>query len=181
MCKIADLLKRDKRRLEVLHIVRQLDLPDCLVAAGFVRNMVWDVLHSKNTPLNDIDVVFYDRHDKGNLIEQDVMAFLKKAYPDKNWEVKNQAFMHSRNGDLPYRSTVHAMSCWPEKETAIGAVIDYQGSISVVSAFGVDSLLNGELSYNPKRAIGVFEDRVKKKGWLETWPKLRLVLQHANN
>lgn len=176
MSKITELLKQDKSRLEVLRIVRQLDLPDCLVAAGFIRNMVWDDLHNKNTPLNDIDLVFFDSQDKDSFKQREVTAFLKNEYPAWNWEVKNQALMHIRNGDQPYTSTIDAMSYWPEKETAIGASIDQQDHISVVSAFGVDSLLNGELSYNPKRSMNVFEDRVRKKGWLKIWPKLRLVV-----
>lgn len=47
--------------MRLLIIVADLKLPDGLIAAGFVRNLVWDHLHGKNaTPLNDVDVIFYD-------------------------------------------------------------------------------------------------------------------------
>jgi hypothetical protein len=61
---IADLIKTDKGRMQILAYAKELGLPDCWVAAGFVRNMVWDYLHGfPSTPLNDIDVIFFDRSD----------------------------------------------------------------------------------------------------------------------
>jgi hypothetical protein len=84
--------------------------------------------------------------------------------------------MHIRNGDDPYKGTLDAMSYWPEKETAIGATLSDDGSIYIVSAFGLESLFNGKVSHNKKRSKDVFLNRVNTKKWLETWPKLHLVL-----
>ncbi len=45
---IVTLIKQDPLRMQVLDCVAQysqLDLPQCYVAAGFVRNLVWDHLH----------------------------------------------------------------------------------------------------------------------------------------
>ncbi len=39
------LLANDPVRLEILRAVRELELPDCWLAAGFVRSLVWDHLH----------------------------------------------------------------------------------------------------------------------------------------
>ncbi|WP_196351640.1 nucleotidyltransferase family protein, partial [Vibrio campbellii] len=52
--KLAQLLAKDPIRVQALQCVRSLDLPDCYIAAGFVRNLVWDHLHQKHnpTPLN---------------------------------------------------------------------------------------------------------------------------------
>ena len=41
---IEAMLRRDKQRMRLLQAVRALQLPDCFIAAGFVRNMVWDAL-----------------------------------------------------------------------------------------------------------------------------------------
>ncbi len=59
---IVDLIRKDPIRLEALECVCQLELPQCYIAAGFVRNLVWDSLHHNVTltPLNDIDVIFFD-------------------------------------------------------------------------------------------------------------------------
>jgi hypothetical protein len=42
------LLAQDRVRMQVLRTVRGLELPDCWVAAGFVRSLVWDHLHQRN-------------------------------------------------------------------------------------------------------------------------------------
>lgn len=62
MQKIQELIQADPERMPLLKTVAALALPDCYIAAGFVRNMVWDYLHDYDaTPLNDVDVVFFDR------------------------------------------------------------------------------------------------------------------------
>lgn len=176
MCELIELIKKDAVRMNVLSIVHSLFLPDCYVAAGFLRNLVWDSIHSSNTKLNDIDIVFYDKSDTDNVSEKMVSEQLNKEYPDIKWEAKNQAFMHIRNGDAPYRDTLDAMSYWPEKETAIGATLSDDGLISIVNAFSLESLFNCKVSHNKKRSKEVFLDRVNTKKWLETWPKLHVVL-----
>lgn len=44
--KIVELIKRDPIRTKALHHVSRLNLPQCYIAAGFVRNLVWDSLHA---------------------------------------------------------------------------------------------------------------------------------------
>ncbi|MBF4328231.1 nitrate reductase, partial [Vibrio anguillarum] len=63
MDKIVELIKEDPIRVEALYHVSQLGLPQCYIAAGFVRNLVWDSLHDFNepTPLNDVDVIYFER------------------------------------------------------------------------------------------------------------------------
>ena len=60
---LQTLIAKDPQRLRILQQVRELDLPDCCVAAGFVRSAVWDHLHQRTpSPLpEDIDVIWFDR------------------------------------------------------------------------------------------------------------------------
>ena len=44
---LQTLIASDAGRMRVLRIVRELGLPDCWVAAGFVRNCVWDHAHGR--------------------------------------------------------------------------------------------------------------------------------------
>lgn len=92
--------------MEILAIVRSLNLPDCYVAAGFVRNLVWDNIHATKTALNDIDVVFYDTSDTENQIAKNLTIQLNQMHPSFLWKVKNQAFMHRKNGDAPYKQQI---------------------------------------------------------------------------
>jgi uncharacterized protein len=63
----VELIQRDAWRMECLEAVESLGLPDWYIAAGFLRNAIWDALHDKSerTPLNDVDVVYYDGGDSG--------------------------------------------------------------------------------------------------------------------
>jgi len=176
MNELIDLIQNDPERMRVLSIVSQLGLPDCYVAAGFIRNLVWDSIYSTNTALNDIDIVFYNKSDLNNVIEKQISDQLNEQYPGTLWEAKNQAFMNSRNGDSPYTSSLDAMSYWPEKETAIGAALDMHNSITIVSAFGLEGLFSGKISHNKERSKDVFMKRVHTKKWLTVWPKLQVVL-----
>jgi len=161
--------------MKVLEQVRSLSLPDCWVAAGFIRNMVWDVLHNQpKSALNDIDVIYYDPTDENHLLGYCATEQLNSMEPSINWEVKNQAFMHLRNGDSPYQSSEHAMSFWPEKETAVGARMNADGSLEISAPFGTSSLLAGLISRNSKRDIETFNHRLQSKGWLSKWPRLRV-------
>ncbi|EKG46506.1 hypothetical protein VCHC50A1_3287, partial [Vibrio cholerae HC-50A1] len=118
---IVDLIRKDPIRLEALECVYQLELPQCYIAAGFVRNLVWDSLHHnvKLTALNDIDVIFFDADRLDSDYEKSLELKLSEQMPQLNWQVKNQAKMHLQNGDNAYQSILDAMSYWPEKETAV--------------------------------------------------------------
>ncbi len=121
MDKIVELIKQDPIRVEALAHVSQLGLPQCYIAAGFVRNLVWDSLHNFNepTPLNDVDVIYFDPIEFNSSAHLDYEELLKARMPQLKWQVRNQATMNERNGDEPYQSSLDAMSYWPEKETAV--------------------------------------------------------------
>ncbi|ELV8750734.1 nucleotidyltransferase family protein [Vibrio vulnificus] len=176
MDRIVKLIKRDPIRTEALNHVSQLNLPQCYIAAGFVRNLVWDSLHGfkSTTPLNDVDVIYFDPNESNSDTYLYYEVHLKGFMPELNWQVRNQAQMHQRNGDEPYQSSVDAMSYWPEKETAVGVRQTGVNQYEVVSAFGFESLFGYCVTHNPKRSRATFENRVNSKGWLVKWPSLRI-------
>lgn len=181
--RIIALIKQDKLRLDALDCVFQLNLPDCYLAAGFVRNLVWDHLHQKTTPtpLNDMDVIYFDDNEVDEQAYLKYEAELKQQMPWVNWQVRNQAKMNQRNGDRAYLNSLDAMGFWPEKETAVAIRQIEAGSYECISAFGFDSLFNFEVTHNPLRELNVFEDRVKSKNWLQQWPKLMVVINNLNS
>ncbi len=176
--KLAQLLAGDPLRTQALECVRSLALPDCYIAAGFVRNLVWDHLHQKHnpTPLNDLDVVYFDPNELDEQAYLEYEAQLNALMPKLNWQVRNQANMHLRNGDEPYQSTLDAMSYWPEKETAVAARLNEKNQIECISAFGFESLFESQITYNPKRKLALFQSRVESKNWLITWPQLQVAV-----
>jgi hypothetical protein len=172
--RLIELLQADRMRMESLVAVQQLNLPDCYIAAGFVRNLVWDNLHQSKTPLNDIDVIYFDKNDRNKELAMKAEKQLAQSLPNLNWQVKNQAIMHIRNGDPAYQNSLHAMSFWPEKETAVGARLAQDGDIEIISAFDLKRLFSGSVSHNEKRNKQIFEQRVDAKNWLRIWPNLKV-------
>jgi hypothetical protein len=173
------LIALDASRLRVLELVRELGLPDCWVAAGFVRNCVWDHLHGRpSSPLpQDIDVIWYAPEQA--VPERD--AALELALQGRDgalaWSVKNQARMHLRNGDEPYRSACDAMRHWPETATAVGVRLNDSGDIEVAAPLGLDDLF--DLRVRPTRRFAaekhaVYLDRIRSKNWQASWPCLQI-------
>ncbi|WP_299695830.1 nucleotidyltransferase family protein [uncultured Vibrio sp.] len=177
MDRIVELIKQDPVRVKALECVSKLGLPQCYIAAGFVRNLVWDALHGFNvaTPLNDADVIYFDPDENDTKAYLQYESQLKKLMPEVNWQVRNQALMHIRNGDLPYKSSLDAMSYWPEQETAVAVRLVAPDSYECIAAFGYESLFDYCVTHNPKRSRETFENRVNSKGWLVRWSSLRTV------
>jgi len=161
--------------MQLLDAVAQVNTQTCYIAAGFIRNLVWDHLHQyPATPLNDIDVIYFDPHSKEPNKQLTIQTQLQQTIPGVNWQVKNQAYMHTYNNDAPYCNLLDAISYWPEKETAVAVRLTSKQTLELVSAFGLKSLLAGDISYNPKRARATFQQRLAQKQWLQLWPKLKL-------
>ena len=173
---VVRLTKQDPLRMQILGCVYQLGLPQCYVAAGFVRNLVWDHLHgyASPTPLNDIDVIYFDPIDTSYESDLRYEALLNQRLPELNWQVRNQACMHTRNGDEPYQGSLDAMSYWPEKETAVAVKQSLNGDIECISSFGLESLFDLQITPNPKRNRDIFDQRVQSKNWLTQWSKLTI-------
>jgi len=170
-------LREEPMHLQALEQARELAMNDAWLAAGFVRNLVWDRLHgyAQATPLNDIDLVYFNPEDCTAQNDERLEQRLKERSPDFPWSVKNQARMHERHGHRPYTSSAQAMSYWVEVETAIGARINTDGQIELNAPLGLDALFNFSITPNPRHAIpAVFAQRVRDKGWLTLWPKLEV-------
>lgn len=167
-------IEQDAVRMEILKTLQSLAIPDAWIAAGFVRNLVWDRLHGykHNTILHDVDVIYFAKD--GTESQQKLLEkSLTQRLPTANWQVKNQALMHERNGDLPYVDCQDAMSYWPECETAV-AVRLHKDKLEFLTAFGWESLFALQITYNPKRSWSTFIQRVEDKKWQTLWPKLQL-------
>ena len=159
-------------RLELLRAVASLEVPDCWIAAGAVRNAVWDALHGypRSTPLADVDVIWFDPARIDPKLDRALEARLAERLPGVPWSVKNQARMHIRNNHEPYADSLDAMRRWPETATSIAARLAADGMIDLCAAHGFTDLLG--LILRPTRPDAPFWERVTGKGWLQTWPKL---------
>jgi hypothetical protein len=178
MSLIAHIIAQDPVGMEQLRAVRALALPDWCIAAGFVRNRVWDHLHgiTPPRPTNDIDVLYYDAADLAKEPEQAYEARLNAVLPAP-WQVRNQARMHLPKGLPQHKNTADAMIYWLETVTAVGVRLEADNSLTVVAPHGTDDLV--ELRCQPtafgRERLDEYNERIARKGWRELWPKVRFV------
>ncbi|QYJ76706.1 nucleotidyltransferase family protein [Shewanella sp. FJAT-52076] len=175
---LTSLLRDDDSAMDCLKAAREVmteaGIGDYLLAAGFVRQRVWDSLHGMETrQLADVDLIYWGAGERA--LEQRLTEALGARLAVIPWEVKDQRRMHLRHGDAPYRNLVDAMAAWPEQETAVGVRLTHEDTFHIESAWGLESLFALKLTPSPRRPIDVFWQRVRSKGWLEHYPKLQLV------
>ena len=162
--------------MEQLRAVRRLALPDWCIAAGFVRNRVWDHLHGIAPPRApaDIDVLYYDAGDLSKESEAEYERRLGELLPGLPWQVRNQARMHVWKDLPPHADTVDSMIYWLETVTAVGVRLEADDRITVTAPFGLDDLFAMTLRPNPNRP--------RAKGWDKAvasararWPELTVI------
>jgi hypothetical protein len=163
--------------MQVLRAVEAVDLSDGWIAAGFVRNAVWDALHDRpwSRSHGDVDVVYFERGDSAAIRDTRIEARLRAIMPGVPWSVRNQARMHLGNGDPPYADLTDALRHWPETCTAV-ALRSAAGRIELLAPFGISDLLALIVGPTPAFAdkIDVYRERVARKQWATRWPKLRI-------
>jgi hypothetical protein len=174
----ADLLRADPFRMNCLRAARQLGLTDYYLAAGFLRNAIWDHLHHKTvmTALNDIDLVYFDASDTSTSTELRLCSALQHLLPTEHWEVRNQARMHLYHGHPSYQHTAEGISHWVEMATCVGVRLEHDDSFSFCAPYGLKENWSLQLRINPKNPrYELFSTRIEQKNWLRIWPQLQLV------
>ncbi|WP_409344434.1 nucleotidyltransferase family protein [Paenibacillus sp. MBLB4367] len=172
-----ELIRSNAEMMNELRMLRQLNLPDWYAAAGYVRNYLWDRLHGyeHRTPLNDIDIIYYDADETDERLEKQYEERLARQTGTAVWSVKNQARMHIRNGDAPYRSVEDAISHWPETVTAIAVRLEEDDRISFLSPYGLEDIFELRVRKSPLfKDPAYYEARAAGKNWRTLWPKLEI-------
>jgi hypothetical protein len=174
--RLEEILMASPERAAIITAVAQLELRGCLVAAGLVRNTVWDHLHGRGpSPLNDVDIVYFE-HSNSKGRAQRAFEALAHQFPGQTFSIKNQAVMHLRNGHDPYESTEDGIAHWPETCTAIGVAFDK--TFQVAAPYDLEDLFS--LVIRPTdTSIETRElvlRRVNSKKWLQKWPRLKVCL-----
>ncbi|MCJ9430460.1 nucleotidyltransferase family protein [Kordiimonas marina] len=170
----------DPDAVRALEAVRDHGPAHAYIAAGFIRNRVWDSLYDPQPVAaeSDVDVVYFDAGAADPIADEQAYEAALANILLAPWQVRNQARMHDRAGDPPYSGLSDALSRWPETATAVAVRLNGQGGLDVVAPFGLDDLMEHVL--RPSQAIlacdpGVFESRFVDKGWRDRWPRLRVI------
>jgi len=178
MSLVARIIAQDPVGMKQLRAARTLGLPDWCIAAGFVRNRVWDHLHGIHPPREpaDIDVLYYDAADLSKETEQFLEARLMAIEPAP-WQIRNQARMHVWKELPQHKSTSDSMIYWLETVTAVGVRLEADDSLTVIAPLGTDDLI--DLYCRPsaygRTRLDEYEARIAAKRWRDLWPKVRFV------
>jgi uncharacterized protein len=175
--RVAVLVASDAQLMTVLKIARGLNLPDWAIGAGAVRNVVWDALSAKptRTAPADIDVLYFDPLDTDLVREAAAEAALARQL-DLVWQVRNQARMHLRNGDPPYRDTADALRFWLETPTCVAVRLEADDRLTVIAPHGLVDLFALALRPTPQGRIrlAAYRERLAAKDWIGQWPGLTI-------
>ncbi len=176
---IAGIIAQDPVGMKQLRAVRTLALPDWCIAAGFVRNRVWDHLHgiSPPRPPADIDVLYYDAGDLSKDCEAEYERRLDAVLPGLPWQVRNQARMHVWKGLPQHASTADSMIYWLETVTSVGVRLEADDRLTVIAPLGTDDLLGlrcRPTAYGRTRR-DEYEERIAAKRWKELWPRVQFL------
>ncbi len=172
---ILALIAADSSRLHRLRVLREVGQRAPGSAQASVRNLVWDHLRgytAKATPLADIDVLHFAPRAHDPQADADFEAALRRRC-EAPWSVKNQARMHLRNGDRPYRDCADALCHWAETCTAVALRLVGE-RLELLAPLGVDDLL--ALKVRPTAHFAgkpeVYRRRLREKNWTARWPLL---------
>ncbi len=142
---------KDSPVATVLPAISQLNLPDCWLAGGALRNTVWRSIFGENCQLfiKDFDIAFFDETGDRNQ-ELAAKTTLTNLFPDYLFDVKNQAsFARWRSGRKTYTSTENGIKNWLHTTAAIGVRLDNQRQWEFFTPYGLDDLFNGIIRPTP--------------------------------
>jgi hypothetical protein len=176
---LIELIKSDPGIMQLLEAGRNIGLRKWCIAAGVIRNKVWDFLHGyqERTEPSDIDFLFYDGFNTEVAYEKKIEEQLGRRVPGVRWEAVNQATVHLYMKEANYHSIEEAMSRWAEAVTAVGVWLDRKNSLKVIAPQGLEDLFG--LVVRPTlmtaNAALVYRERIVQKRWMDRWPKLRII------
>lgn len=174
---LEQIIRNEAWLMDLLRVARDCHLNDWFIAAGAIRNTVWDVLHGyqHRTPLADVDLVHFDHSTLDHKQDLAIWKRLTKSVPEQTWNVVNQARGHIM---APWKPQVHSTTAsiayWSETPTCVGARLNEDDSIDICAPHGLDDLMNLRVRPVPEpyQNLELYRERIAKKRWKETWPKL---------
>jgi len=145
--------------MEVLVGLRDDGLPDHLLVAGAIYNLVWNRLTGRPdvTGINDIDVFYYDASDTGWDAEDVVIKRLdtRFAHLPLPVQVRNQARVHlwfpQKFGTpfQPLTSSAEMLGRYASKTHSVGARLEANDTMTIVAPFGLDHIFSMRIVPNP--------------------------------
>lgn len=178
--RVIHIIKTTPALMTILQLIQDCHLKQGALAAGSIRNTVWQVLSGQPVMFNsDIDVVFFDLERPASDDLKIYQQLTDKA-PQYQWQIKNEVYMAHYNFDKDpeFTSVTDAIGHFVEVPTCIGAFLD-ENQIKLIAPYGVDDLINFRCSPIPyyrqdAKHMAIYQQRMAQKQWHQQWPKLQI-------
>jgi hypothetical protein len=181
---LAAIVRSTPLLMAVLEGLRDDGLPQAIVVAGALYNLVWNRLTGRPdlTGINDIDVLYFDPRDLSEAAEDAVIRRLDRRFADLPVpvQIRNQARVHLWFPEkfgiplAPLGSADEMLGYFASRTHAIGVRLDAGGVLQVVAPFGLDDLFSFRLTPNPALANKATHD-AKAARAAGIWPELTVI------
>lgn len=145
--------------MAVLEGLRDDGLPDQLLVAGAIYNLVWNRLTGRPdlNGINDIDVFYFDGSDLSYGAEDVVIKRLDQRFAHLPLPVqaRNQARVHlwfpQKFGVAfePLTSSSEMLSRYASKTHSVGVRLEADDTLTIVAPFGLDDIFSFRIVPNP--------------------------------
>lgn len=178
--RVVQIMQQVPELMTILKVIDRCHLRQGALAAGSIRNTVWQVLsHQPVQLMSDVDVVFFDP-DRPASDDLKIYDHLVQVAPQFNWQVKNEVYMaHYNFADTPeFTSVADAIGHFVETPTCVGAYLA-AGEVKLIAPHGVTDLLALRCRPIPfyqqdQQHLAIFRERMAKKQWQQRWPQLQI-------
>ncbi len=182
--RLVEILQASPRLVHVLHIARDLNLPDWMIFSGAVYQTAWNAITRRDFDygIKDFDLAYFDP-DTSWKAEDDVIGWVRDTFTaplDELVEVRNQARVHlwfeERFGEPyePLTRTSDALSRFVSPTFAVGARLKDDGDITIIAPFGLDDIFDMTVRPNPLRPHTLGYERAAMSA-KSRWPEITVV------
>lgn len=170
--------------MEVLTALRDDALPDHLLVAGALYNLVWNRLTGRPdlTGINDIDVFYFDDRDLSYDAEDLVIQRFAETFAHLPLpvQIRNQARVHlwfeQKFGSpfSPLAYSAEMLTRYASRSHAVAARLETDGSLTLHAPFGLEDIFSMRVTPNPVLANKKAHD-AKAARAKTIWPEVTVV------
>ena len=181
---LEQMLRSSPLLMEVLEGLAEDGLPEGMLVAGAIYNLVWNRLTDRPDlhGVNDVDVFYYDASDLSYEAEDLVIQRLGARFGNLPLpvQVRNQARVHlwfpQKFGTAfaPLNSAAEMLGRYASKTHAVAARLEPDGTMSLLAPFGLDDIFSFRITPNPVLANRRAHD-AKGARARQMWPELTVL------
>lgn len=149
---LIEIIGSEPLLMEVLRGLRDTALPDWLLVAGSIYNVVWNRLTGRPalTGVRDIDVFYFDDSDRSYEAEDAVIKHLGRqfAHLPLPVEPRNQARVHLwfpqkfNQPFAPLTSSAEMLGRYASKTHSVAARLEDDDTLGIVAPFGLNDIFS---------------------------------------